>query len=318
MMAWAILIITAQDITAVVSTVKAKNYPSPTSPVLNYISSNSLPFFKNRQALDGTTNTGVTLNTNSDPLLTTLTINAQQWQNVVAFETYNQKTLMDVAIFGTGDASLATTLVRYPANATSVYAVSFDGTRILVYPAVDVFDVLPVELISFEAKCTVQGALLSWKVASEQNNQKFEIYKKVGNADFEKIGERFAAVGSANGASYQFVDSRFTANAYYFIKQVDKDGASKNYDSQQWIRFVEADLNGATVIYPNPATTTVTITANSEKYGVKIMDANGRSLKETNSNGKHTTISVGEFAAGVYLVQIFSGTGVETRKLIKQ
>lgn len=309
--------VTAQDIATTIAAIKAKNYPLA-SPTLNYISANSLSFYKNRSAMSGVTNTGVALNTNTDPLLTTLTINAQQWQNVVAFETYNQKTLMDVAIFGTGDATLATTLVRYPTNATSVYAVGYDGSRLLVYPAVDTYDALPVKLVSFEAKKATQGAVLTWKTASEQNNQKFEVYKKVGNADFVKIGERMAVTNATNGASYQFIDTRFDQDAYYFIKQIDHNGNSETFNSEQWIRFVKADLSVSTILYPNPATTSFAVKGSADNYSVKLIDVNGKLLRQAKSNGSRSTeINIADLSPGVYMVQIITDSGTETQKLIK-
>lgn len=127
--------ITDQQIASTIATIKSKNYPMPASPVINYLSTNSINFVRQQAPLIGTTMVGVTLNPNSDPNLVSLNIDAQQWKNVIAFETYNQNTIIDVAIFGTGNAALDFTKVRYPQNATSVYAVGYDGTRKLVYPA---------------------------------------------------------------------------------------------------------------------------------------------------------------------------------------
>lgn len=127
--------LTAQQIASTIAAIKSKNYPMPASPVINYLSTNSINFVKQQAPVTGTTMVGVTLNSNADPNLVSLTVNAQQWKNVIAFETYNQNTIIDVAIFGTGDTSLNTTKVRYPQNATSVYAVGYDGTRKRVYPA---------------------------------------------------------------------------------------------------------------------------------------------------------------------------------------
>ncbi|WP_082377066.1 M60 family metallopeptidase [Chryseobacterium indologenes] len=127
--------LTNQQIASTIAAIKNKNYPMPASPVINYLSTNSINFVRQQAPVTGTAMVGVTLNSNADPNLVSLTVNAQQWQNVIAFETYNQNTIIDVAIFGTGDASLNTTKVRYPQNATSVYAVGYDGTRKRVYPA---------------------------------------------------------------------------------------------------------------------------------------------------------------------------------------
>jgi hypothetical protein len=310
--------LTAQQIANTIAIIKAKNYPAPASPVINYISANSLNIYKNKLPLAGTAMVGVTLNPNADPQKVTLTVNASQWQNAVAFETYNQETLIDVAIFGTNDISLASTTVRYLSGATSVYAVGYNGVRKLVYPAVDDFNVLPVTLLSFAAKKTNNGALLSWKTASEQNNAKFEVYKKVGDGNFVKIGEKAGAGTTSGNSNYEFLDRQFNQSAYYYIKQVDKDGKATVYDGN-WIRFVEnVDGNKITLIYPNPATTSFSIKAKTSDYQVKISDVNGKVLNSVKSNGSLVTeINISNLSAGVYLVQVISENEIETKKLIK-
>ncbi|CAH0316712.1 Chitodextrinase [Pedobacter sp. Bi27] len=140
------LTITQAQIDALIATIQAKGYPKPVSPVLNYISANTINTFKNRTPLATTAaaTVGVTVNTN------TLKIDNSKWANAVAFETYNQKVLTDVAIYGAGEATTANanTTVQYGAGSTSVYAVGVDGTRKLVYPAVDVANVLPTVSIT--------------------------------------------------------------------------------------------------------------------------------------------------------------------------
>jgi len=140
------LTITQAQIDALIAAVQAKGYPKPTSPVLNYISANTINTFKNRTPLATTavTTVGVTVNTN------TLKIDNTKWANAVAFETYNQKVLTDVAIYGTGEATTAnaTTTVQYGTGSTSVYAIGYDGSRKLVYPAVDVANLLPAVSIT--------------------------------------------------------------------------------------------------------------------------------------------------------------------------
>ncbi|MCO5259642.1 MAG: M60 family metallopeptidase [Crocinitomicaceae bacterium] len=123
------LLITQQMIDATIAEIQSHNYPQPVSPVINYLSAHSVDAFKNKASLTGQTGVGVTVGTNS------LTIQNNQWNNAVAFETYDDAgNLMHVAIVGTGDISLATTTIYYPANALGVYAVGYDGQKILVYP----------------------------------------------------------------------------------------------------------------------------------------------------------------------------------------
>lgn len=121
--------ITQQEVTATINAIKARNYPAPVSPVINYLSANSVNAYRLQQPVTGTAGTGVTYSNN------VVTVAAAQWQHAVAFETYKNDTLVDVAIIGTGSNDNSFTKVLYPDTATAVYAVGYDGDRKLVYPA---------------------------------------------------------------------------------------------------------------------------------------------------------------------------------------
>ncbi len=124
------LTVTQAQINAAIASIKSKGYPAPVSPVIKYISASSLQMFKNKLPISGQTGLGVALNNNY------LTVQHSQWKNAIVYETYdNTGKLIFVSISGTGDISNQTTRVYYPATARSVYAVGFDGKKILVYPA---------------------------------------------------------------------------------------------------------------------------------------------------------------------------------------
>ncbi|WP_341843244.1 M60 family metallopeptidase [Chitinophaga caseinilytica] len=129
--------ITQQEVNATIAAIKAKNYPAPASPVINYISANSVNSYRLQQALTGTSGIGATLSNN------TVTVDAAQWQHAVAFETYKNDTLVDVAIFGTGSSDRSVTKVFFPDTATAVFAIGYNGEKKLVYPAT-----LPNQLIT--------------------------------------------------------------------------------------------------------------------------------------------------------------------------
>ncbi|AZB01767.1 T9SS C-terminal target domain-containing protein [Chryseobacterium joostei] len=124
------LIITQAQIDATIASIQAKNYQTPVSPVIHYISSRSIEAFRNQLPLSGQTGQGVTLSNNY------LTVQHSVWKNAVAYETFNANNqLIYVSVMGTGDTSNQTTKVYYPSTATAVYAVGYDGQKILVYPS---------------------------------------------------------------------------------------------------------------------------------------------------------------------------------------
>lgn len=117
--------ITSADVEAVKALGNTK--PMPASPVISYISANSVDAFKNQSAVSGSFGQGIT----SSGL--TKQISHSVWKNVVVFETYKGTELADIAMVGTGSSDNSSTHVRYPAESTRIEAVAWDGERTLVF-----------------------------------------------------------------------------------------------------------------------------------------------------------------------------------------
>ncbi len=154
------LTITQAMIDEVKNYVTAKGYAKPASPVMHYISSNSVDIFKNRLPLSGVTGVGAQVMSNSQGRF--LEVDNSKWNNAVAFETYDANNkLITVSIVGTGDISLVNTYVHFPTGAAKVYAVGYDGQKILVYPAA--------------AKAEMKGVSTE-EVSTVQDHDSFIIY----------------------------------------------------------------------------------------------------------------------------------------------
>ncbi|OJV68357.1 MAG: hypothetical protein BGO42_03990 [Flavobacterium sp. 40-81] len=72
-------------------------------------------------------------------------------------------------------------------------------------------------------------------------------------------------------------------------------------------------------IYPNPATTTVTIKLmnNISNASVTVFDMNGRQVLRQNLHNEESSINVDQFEAGVYIFNIVTDQGKTTKRLIK-
>ena len=105
----------------------ASRYPKPESPVIHYISANSVKAFRDRLPVLGQAGQGVAGQGN------TRTIDHAVWKNVTVFETYRSGELVKIAMVGTGSPDNSSTLVQYPEGATRIEAVAWDGKRTLVY-----------------------------------------------------------------------------------------------------------------------------------------------------------------------------------------
>lgn len=105
----------------------ASRYPKPASPVIYYISGNCIPAYKDRLPVVGEFGKGVTDKEQ------TKVISHDVWKNVTVFETYQGDELIKVAMAGTNSTDNSSTLVQYPAGATRIEAVAWDGARKLVF-----------------------------------------------------------------------------------------------------------------------------------------------------------------------------------------
>lgn len=85
--------------------------------------------------------------------------------------------------------------------------------------------VLPVELTHFETKATPQSIVLSWKTASEKDNDYFNIEHSTTGFDFKTIKQMKGNGTTLLGATYSYEHTTPSVkNNYYRLKQVDFDG----------------------------------------------------------------------------------------------
>lgn len=183
--------------------------------------------------------------------------------------------------------------------------------------AVQVIEVIPVELSSFSALTTEGSVLLTWKTQSETNNSGFEVQRAAGS-NVEEI--QWSNVGFVSGKGttleeniYLFEDKGIvTAGRYlYRLKQVDYDGTF------EYSQVVEVDAQGPTSFvvaqnYPNPfnPSTTFKYTLPSESVvNIKIYDAAGVQVdiieEGVKSASNHQTVfDASSLSSGAYFYSV--------------
>lgn len=107
----------------------ASRYPKPQSPVIYYITGNSVAVYEKKLQVTGNFGKGVEMNADKKSCI----IDHNIWKNVTVFETYINDELEKIAMVGTNSPDGTTTLVQYPEGATRIEAVAWDGARTLVY-----------------------------------------------------------------------------------------------------------------------------------------------------------------------------------------
>jgi len=127
------LTITTADSAAIVNYIASKRYPKPETPVLYYLTANSVDAFKKHLPVSGIPNSGCTTSLTGSDFQKYITVDHAVWKNVVAFETYQDNRLVRISMVGSGYADNSKTRVYYPDGSTSIYAVGWDGSKKLVY-----------------------------------------------------------------------------------------------------------------------------------------------------------------------------------------
>lgn len=173
---------------------------------------------------------------------------------------------------------------------------------------------LPVTLTAFDAIASGRNAVLTWKTATELNNDRFELERSFDGATFETIGSQRGQGTTTIATNYRYIDAgaaRLVAKLlYYRLRQVDTDGTSTYSD----VRTVQFERRQATAgLYPNPQQGRFTLDLlglPKGSYQVEILDLAGRQVLRTQlSGGQEHSMLVPTLPQGSYIVRV-SGQSV--------
>ena len=163
--------------------------------------------------------------------------------------------------------------------------------------------------------------LVKWTTISEHNNEYFTIEHSTDGIDFTEIG-RISSLGyTANGFSYQFIDTKpGIGKNFYRISMVDIAFKSKYSE----IKIVQVSENAQHMlsIFPNPAVNSVSLklcTKENEELKVEIYNATGnRELTKTCiMQHQKVVLDIGNLKTGIYSIVAVTSIGIQySSKLI--
>ncbi len=172
---------------------------------------------------------------------------------------------------------------------------------------------LPVELVSFTARKNNSSVLLQWKTATETNNSYFSVERSGDGANWFDIAT-VSGYGNTNIIHhYSYTDlAPLQGDDYYRLKQVDADG----HFTYSEVRKLTFSNISAVRVYPNPATTYITVEINSGTDDVctaALYTLNGFLVKTAE---QHVTKGINQInlhglstlAKGTYVVKVTSAS----------
>lgn len=180
---------------------------------------------------------------------------------------------------------------------------------------------LPVNFLDFEASQKDNGVLISWRTASEENNNRFEIQASEDVLHFITIGKIDGANNSNIVLNYSFMDLKH--HLYYRIKQVDNDGKSTYSKIISLIKSNSSNISSIK-IFPNPSSKNLISLQANGFTGVSeltIYNALGEivlkeKFEETNSNVTYQ-IDISELKEGIYTFKFSDSFNQRMQKFVK-
>ena len=180
--------------------------------------------------------------------------------------------------------------------------------------------VIPVTLLSFDARGNGKNILLNWATATEINNKGFVIERSLNGVDFVKIGWVDGKLNSNQLTNYTYTDNFVQPNIiyHYRLRQTDID----NREKLSAIRQAKIKSSNIEVsISPNPAKDQVRLFVSGTLglTDVNLINAEGqivRSWRQINTTSSPAALDIRNLATGIYMLQVVTPQSTTVEKLI--
>ncbi len=188
------------------------------------------------------------------------------------------------------------------------YSISGSGAS-----CVNCNSVLPVTLLSFDAKAEANAVRLDWVSAREVNNDYYTVERSADGMHFTTVALRDGAGNSETALYYTLFDvDPLPGISYYRLRQTDFDGK----ETVSEIRSVVYGTNEGISIYPNPANRQFTLRSSEriDPQSICFYTAGGKQVEiqaEVQSNFV-INYQVADLPAGFYFARIVTGNHAET------
>ncbi|MEI6348300.1 MAG: T9SS type A sorting domain-containing protein [Bacteroidota bacterium] len=170
-------------------------------------------------------------------------------------------------------------------------------------------NLLPIELLSFNAECYKTAVNISWSTASETNNKSFSVEKSYNGDQWSSIAELLGAGNSNHLINYHYLDINSSGITYYRLKQTDFDGA---YTYSEAIAVnCESSNNNQVIVYPNPFKNSISINGLQEVASTfEITDVMGKIVYKDFRVASYTeSINLNSLTPGLYTLIIIDKNG---------
>ncbi len=174
---------------------------------------------------------------------------------------------------------------------------------------------LPVELLSFTARCEDKQVILSWSTASESNNDFFTLESSLDANNWEFVATVDAVGTSSMQTDYSWTNSANPVrNVYYRLSQTDNNAATTIHNMVyiEDCQAAETDLR----IYPNPTKGLVTVLTEETLSSLSVMNPEGKVVGNIPVDLANKQIRFDDMPNGVYVIRISTPTSTFNQKVV--
>ena len=176
--------------------------------------------------------------------------------------------------------------------------------------------ILPVQLVSFDAKCDNKNVTLNWTTSVEINNDYFLIYRSYDGINFDAIDYVEGNGNSNKIINYSYVDKGVNGeNVFYKLEQFDYNGVSK----ESKIVASTCDQSKISITkYSEQISINFTGKENNE-YTLLIVNSIGQTVLSNRINISDDfyleQIITSSFEKGIYYLSVISTDEIITEKI---
>ncbi len=162
---------------------------------------------------------------------------------------------------------------------------------------------LPVSWTGFNVSCVGGVRRVSWSVATQTDNVRFEVERSTDAVAWTPVGSLPGAGTTQQAMSYELLDpltgvQNAAAVQYYRVKSIDSNGMAG-------IAGIQASTCGF-AIYPNPVRDFLSASLPVVNADVEVIDPAGRVVRRVRSNGALVRVDVTDLATGYYTLRVLS------------
>lgn len=177
-------------------------------------------------------------------------------------------------------------------------------------------DPLPIKLLSFDGVYNNGHVDLTWKTGKEVNNKGFYVQRSTNSIDWEDL-EFVSSLGEdGNSSELLLYTTKDEQPAYginlYRLKQVDFD-VKFEYSGIVKIQVSKEQLYA---IYPNPATSEVTVSGLNKGTEVQLFNMSGKMVFSTEADKSKLSLNISTYTSGTYVIVIIDAIGQQSYKLV--